>query len=297
MLAKMKTIFSIDVEEWFHLADTPTISKEISKWDSYPARVEEAFKKLLDILDEHNTKATCFFLGWIAEKYPKLVKLAYDKGHEIALHGYYHNLAYNQTYDEFYNEIKNGKNLIESLINDKIYGFRAPAFSITKQNLWVYEALMELGFKYSSSISPLKYKKFGLLPKAIHYKNMQIIEIPLPVLKFPFSSFSNFGGGRFRLFPVWWFNLGIKFMTTDILTFYIHPRDIDPKHPNVRMPLKRKILSLIKIKQTAGKIGTILERNTFVPFSEVVYKLKNEKLEHTTLCISNDRKNIRLQCL
>jgi len=284
----MKAIFSIDVEEWFHLTDTETLSRDIEEWDLYPSRVEETFKELITILDKHNIKATCFFVGWIAEKYPELVSLAYKKGHEIGVHGYYHRLVFKQTYDEFYKEILKTKTLIEGIIDDKVYSFRAPSFSIESQNLWAYKILMELGFKYSSSIHPGKYKEFGLFPKVINYDKMKIIEIPLPILKFPFSSLSCFGGGYFRLFPLFWYNIAIKFIKNVPLTFYIHPRDIDLKHPNVKMPLKRKFKSLVNVKSTKKKIESILDKNDFAPLFEVIDELEKDKLQHTTLCISTN---------
>lgn len=292
-----KAIFSVDVEEWFHLLDTTTFSQNISEWDMYTARITETFIKLLDIIDAHDTKVTCFFVGWIAEKYPELVKLAYDKGHEIGIHGYYHRLAYNQTYDEFYTEVFKAKNLVESIINDKVYGFRAPAFSIKEQNIWVYKILMELGFTYSSSIYPPRYKEFGIAPKIIHYKKMKLTEIPLSVLKPPFTSLSCFGGGYFRLFPLWWYNIATQFVKDQPLTFYIHPRDIDLKHPTMKLSIKRRFKSTFNIKSTQKKIERILSQKYFVPFSAILKDLGKENLQQITLCKINDKETAKYHFL
>lgn len=292
----MRTIFSIDVEEWFHLLDTNAF-EDISKWDSYPSRVEETFVELLNILDIYNVKATCFFLGWIAEKYPGLVKLADSKGHEIGVHGYYHRDICKQSYTEFYEEISKAKNLIEGLIGKPVYGFRAPTFSIRNENLWAYEVLADLGFKYSSSVNPTQFKNFGFKPKTIQINNKEIIEIPLPTLKFPFTYLSCFGGGYFRLFPLFWYDFTKKFIKDCPLTFYIHPRDIDIKHPKLEVSLIRKFKSLVNIKRTRKKIELLLDKNDFVPLITILNDLMKVEIEQAALWISQDKQNTKLQSM
>lgn len=292
----MRTVFSIDVEEWFHLLDTD-VFEDISKWDSYPSRVEETFIELLNILDIYNVKATCFFLGWIAEKYPGLVKLADSKGHEIAVHGYYHRNICNQTYTEFYEEIAKAKKLIESIIEKPVYGFRAPTFSIKRENLWAYEVLMDLGFKYSSSVNPSQFKDFGYKPKTIRFNNMEITEIPMPTLRFPFTYLSCFGGGYFRLFPLFWYDFTKKFIKDCPLTFYIHPRDIDIQHPKLEVSLSRKFKSLVNIKRTRKKIEKLLEKNDFIPLINILDELKKYEIQQVTLKISHDKQQANLQSL
>jgi len=282
----MKAIFSIDVEEWFHLLDTDAFD-DVSKWDSYPSRVEETFVALLNILDKYHVKSTCFFVGWIAEKYPNLVLLAASKGHEIAVHGYYHRNASNQSYNDFYEDVAKTKLLLESIIGKQVCGFRAPSFSIDNRNLWTYKALINLGFKYSSSVHAAKYKAFGTQPKIIRYGNKEIVEIPLPVLPFPLTFLSCFGGGYFRLFPLWWFNLAKKLINNEPLTFYIHPRDIDLKHPYLKVSLIRRFKSLVNIKNTSQKIESILSQNDFVPFCEIIYEIMKGDLEQVV--VSNEQ--------
>ncbi len=292
----MKTVFSIDVEEWFHLLDTDAF-EDITKWDSYPSRVEETFVELLNILDRYNVKATCFFLGWIAEKYPGLVKLADSKGHEIAVHGYYHRNICNQTYYEFYDEISKAKKLIENIIEKPVYGFRAPTFSIKKENLWAYEVLMDLGFTYSSSVNPSQFKDFGYKPKTIQFNNMEITEIPMPMLRFPFTYLSCFGGGYFRLFPLFWYDFTKKFIRDCPLTFYIHPRDIDKLHPKIEVSLLRKFKSLVNIKRTRKKIEKLLNNNEFVTLISILEELKIHGTQKATLNISHNKQKCSISLL
>lgn len=279
----MKPVFSVDVEEWFHLTDIDSISKNPLDWEKYPARVEETCHNYFTILDEYGTKGTFFFLGWIAEKYPELVKLAFSKGHEIGVHGYYHEEVYKQKYQQFHQNIGRAKELLESIIGQKVKGYRAPAFSIIKESTWAYEVLMDLGFEYSSSVHPKRYKEFGLMPKVIYSDSSEILEIPLPILKSPLSVFSCFGGGTFRLFPLFWYNRAVKLLHDRPFTFYTHPRDIDKAHPKTNLPLKRKFKSLVNIKKNELKIKSIVRNGNFVAFEEALKGFATSKLPRVAL--------------
>ena len=286
----MKHIFSIDVEDWYHILEIDSKYTNVENWGKFPQRVDYSFNRLLDVLDKHNTKSTCFFLGWIAEKYPHLVKSAYDKGHEIAIHGYSHKLVYQQTPQEFYDEIYKTKVILEDITGDSVVGYRAPGFSITKDSLWAYEVLMKLNFKYSSSIFPSKrahgyYENFGTNPKVIEFEGKEIIELPVSSLKDPFSVLNCFGGGYFRLYPYLWFKIAAKIFNDPII-FYIHPRDIDYEQPKIDLSLSRRIKSYINIKSTENKISKMLADYTFTSFEDIMKNLDKNSLPKTTLSLS-----------
>jgi polysaccharide deacetylase family protein (PEP-CTERM system associated) len=285
-------IFSIDVEEWFHFLETDCLSENPADWDNYPSRVAEVFPLMLAMLRRYNVHATIFFLGWVAEKYPALVESAHSQGHEIAAHGYYHELIYNQTYAEFYEDLQKTKEMLESITGEKVLGYRAPGFSITDKTLWAYKALMDLGFRYSASVFPAarahgSYPDFGLEPKVIRHENKSIVEFPMTILNFPLTAFSCFGGGYFRLFPLFWHNIACSLISrrNRPLILYIHPRDMDPDQPRFNLPAFRRMKSYINIKGTRDKLEHVLQQRTFAPFVQVLDNIKVQELAHTELRI------------
>lgn len=273
----MNTVFSIDVEEWFHILETDSVSKTISDWDQYPSRINESMSLLFDVLDKHNVKATLFFLGWVGEKYPHIVKEACKRGHEIASHGYYHDLVYELGYEKFREDIKRSKSLLEDLSGQEVRGYRAPGFSLTPEASWAYAALIEEGFTYSSSIYPAKrahgyFTDFGDEPREIIYQGKSILEFPMTVLEAPFTSLSCFGGGYFRLFPVSWYKAATEMLKKKDknLIFYIHPRDIDTEQPKLDLPMSRKFKSYINVGSALSKIDKILEGEQYTCFEDVI---------------------------
>lgn len=273
----MNSVFSIDVEEWFHILETDSLSKSISDWDLYPSRINESMSKLFSVLDKHDVKATLFFLGWVAEKYPHLVKEACNRGHEIASHGYYHDLIYNLGYYKFREDLERSKALLEDISGVEVRGYRAPGFSITPAVSWAHAALIEEGYSYSSSIYPAKrahgyFSKFGNDPREIIYKGKSIVEFPMTVLAAPFESLSCFGGGYFRLFPLSWYKAAAHIIKrkNKNLIFYIHPRDVDIKQPKLSLPMSRKFKSYINVKGALSKIDKILTDKAFMTFEKVL---------------------------
>jgi len=149
----MKCIFSVDVEDWFHILDLPS-TPPLSEWNDLPSRVEKNFTTLLDIFAEGQIRVTCFFLGWVAERYPDLVRAAHRRGHEIASHGYAHRLVYQMTPDEFLGDAVRSKQILESISGCEVLGYRASGFSVTQKTPWFFEKLAEAGFRYDSSVFP-----------------------------------------------------------------------------------------------------------------------------------------------
>lgn len=230
---------TIDVEDYFHVA---ALSKIIhpSQWDDQPSRVVQNTEKLLSLFNKHGIKATFFVLGWVAEREPKLVEDIAAAGHEIASHGYSHQLIYKQSQDVFRDETLRSKDILENIINKPVEGYRAASYSITKDSLWALDILAELGFKWDSSIFPIYHDNYGIPdtpsePYLIETKNGQsLVEFPITSARFMGLSVPAAGGGYFRQFPYpvfrYLFQLAAK-QSNSANNFYLHPWELDPGQP------------------------------------------------------------------
>jgi len=267
-------IFSVDVEDWFHILDLPT-TPAITEWDTLPSRVERNFLKLLDILGEQGARVTCFVLGWVAQKYPHLVKQAEALGHEIASHGYAHKLIYQMTPDEFFHDARVSKEALESLVGHAIVGYRAAGFSVNASTAWFYEKLVEAGYSYDSSVFPAERGHGGMRyghrePHRVNCAAGTIVEFPMTVEPILGKPICFFGGGYLRLFPY----AVTKHMTGKVLQagrpviFYVHPREIDPEHPRLEMNLQRRFKSYVNLRSTEAKIRRLLSDFQVSSFQE-----------------------------
>ncbi|MBI5772908.1 MAG: DUF3473 domain-containing protein [Verrucomicrobia bacterium] len=230
---------SIDVEDWFQVENLRSaITKE--SWPQREFRAERNTDLILEILRQNNTKATFFILAWCAEKAPQIVRRIHAEGHEIASHGYGHDLVYNLTHEQFREDIRKSKSLIEDITGERVLGYRAPNFSITD---WAIEILMELGFRYDSSLFPtMAHDRYGKLT-TFKIQDAPVFELRdgfyqvllscLPLLgkNFPWA-----GGGYFRLIPYPVFQRGVARILAGRGTycFYIHPWEFDPGQPRVK---------------------------------------------------------------
>ena len=235
-----KVFLTIDVEDWFQVENLKDVIK--GQWLDKEIRVEENVHQLLMLLEKHSTKATFFVLGWIAERYPTLIKKIAAYGHEIASHGYNHELVYNQTQEAFRNDIRKSKKLLESITRRDIIGYRAPSFSITD---WATDVLKEEGFLYDSSYFAFGGNRYGKLDFSNATKDAfgAIYTLPNGLREFPATTISLFGkvlpwsgGGYFRLLPYPVFRCGYKKAIEQNGTgmFYVHPWEVDVQQPRVR---------------------------------------------------------------
>lgn len=228
---------SIDVEDWFQVENLKGVIAR-DTWDEQDLRVERNTDRMLQLMDNHNVRCTCFILGWVAEKCPSLIKRISEAGHEIASHGYGHDLIYNLSQDEFREDMKRGIGIVEDLTGAKIRGYRAPSFSITD---WSIDILQELGLTYDSSAFPtVAHDRYGKL--AGMDSGQPIVEIRpgfhevcVSVLKLGKKGIPWAGGGYFRLFPYPIFKRGVKkiLKSGNPYVFYIHPWEVDPGQPRV----------------------------------------------------------------
>lgn len=275
---KHKSIFSVDVEDWFHILDISS-APDISKWDLLPSHVEKNFMKLLDIFSENNVQVTCFFLGYIANRFQYLVKEAINRGHEISSHGYTHRLIYQMTQHEFLEDIIQSKKILEDLIGQEVIGFRSAGFSVTEETPWFYDKLIEAGYRYDSSVFPV-VREHGGMKKVINFgphmvvtETGRIIEFPITVADVFGKPICFFGGGYLRFFPY----KVVRRMAHKVLgegrpvIFYIHPREIDPSHPRLPMNIKRYFKSYVNLKRIERKIISILGEFNFCTFQQFIY--------------------------
>jgi polysaccharide deacetylase family protein (PEP-CTERM system associated) len=264
---KQSTIINamtVDVEDYFHVSAFENVIAK-SDWPSLPQRVEINTHKLLDLFDEHGVKSTFFTLGWVAERFPSLIKRIVDDGHELASHGFAHQRTTSMTQEQVLTDIKQSKQCLEDAGSCEVIGYRAPSFSVNDSNTWIYDVLVELGFKYSSSTYPINHDLYGV-PKWPRFKYLRpegIVEIPVPTIRKNDINTGIGGGGYFRLYPYW---MSKKRINQYLLeekqpySFYFHPWEIDPEQPRItEASIKSKIRHYINLSRMEGKIVRLLE--------------------------------------
>jgi polysaccharide deacetylase family protein (PEP-CTERM system associated) len=231
---------TIDVEDYFQVsAFAPYIRRQ--DWDSRECRVERNVDRILALLSERETKATFFTLGWIAERYPALVRSIVDQGHELASHGYGHERASDLSQAAFAQDIGRAKKLLEDIGGAPVLGYRAPSFSIGHANLWAFDTLAQAGYRYSSSIYPIKHDHYGMpdAPRFAHPRgsgDKHLVEIPVTTLRLMGRNFPSSGGGWFRLFPYAlsrWMLDQVNRQDRQSAIFYFHPWEIDAGQPRI----------------------------------------------------------------
>lgn len=214
-------------------------------WDSILPRVSKNIHQLLDLFDEKNVKATHFVLGWVAERFPELIREIDNRGHEVASHGYSHQLVYTQSPAVFERETRDSKNLLEDIIGKPVRGYRAASYSITRQSLWALDILAELDFKYDSSIFPIAHDRYGIIgspefPHVLETPNKStLVEYPLSTFRIMGQTIPVAGGGYFRLYPYWLSRFFYRKINQHPapFVFYLHPWEIDPDQPRVKASL------------------------------------------------------------
>ena len=236
----VKNALTVDVEDYFQVSAFAGSIKH-DEWDAHPLRVEENTYKLLDLFDEYRVKATFFTLGWVAERKRELIIEIAKRGHEVACHGYSHQLVYNQTPEVFRQETIRAKSIIEDIIQQPVLGYRAASYSITKKSLWALDILVESGFVYDSSIFPVRHDRYGMPDTPEHPYQLKtpaghsIIEFPLSTAKVFNYRLPVAGGGYFRLYPYWLSKAGLKQINRlqKPFIFYLHPWEVDPEQPRI----------------------------------------------------------------
>lgn len=263
MTAQLTNALTIDVEDYFQVsAFAPHISR--SSWDSRECRVERNVERILEMLATHQTKATFFTLGWIAERYPGLVRQIVEQGHELASHGYGHERASDLSKQDFLDDITRAKKILESLGGVEVRGYRAPSFSISEGNLWAFDSLLEAGYRYSSSIYPIRHDHYGMpdAPRYAHEVRPGLLEVPITTLRLFERNFPSSGGGYFRLFPYglsrWMLNR-VNDQERQSGVFYFHPWEIDAHQPRIAgISRKTRFRHYVNIPRMASRLDRLL---------------------------------------
>ena len=228
---------TIDVEDYFQVsAFAPYIARD--DWGGLECRVERNVERILQLLDDRRIRATFFTLGWLAERYPAMVRSIAAQGHEVASHGWGHQRASDLTPAQFAEDIRSAKALLEDLSSAPVTGYRAPSFSIGHGNLWAFDSLAACGYRYSSSIYPIRHDHYGMpdAPRFAHRLACGLIEVPVTTLRVLGRNLPSSGGGYFRLLPyaVSRRMIGhVNAVDREAAVFYFHPWEIDPGQPRV----------------------------------------------------------------
>jgi polysaccharide deacetylase family protein (PEP-CTERM system associated) len=268
---------SFDVEDYFQVtALAGAVSRD--SWDQQRPRVESNTNRLLDMLSRHNIRGTFFVLGWIAERHPSIVRDIVTAGHEIACHGYSHELVYRQTRDEFRNETSRARRIIEDQAQTKIRGYRAASWSITSDTLWALDILHEEGFEYDSSIFPTHHDFYGI-PDAPRFPYRiklpaggSLLEFPPSTLKLGPFNLPVAGGAYFRFLPLAVTCWSIKRVNREGLPFlyYLHPWEIDPDQPRFKVGAKSRIRHYTNIDTCESKLEALLREFPMGPLIDVL---------------------------
>ena len=255
---------TVDVEDYFQVSAFENVFTQ-KEWDKAPLRVDHNTNRLLDLFAEHEVKATFFTLAWVAQKCPSLIKRIVSEGHELASHGLAHRRVTTMSPEEFQKDISESKQILEDIGGVAINGYRAPSFSINRDNEWAFEIVKEAGFLYSSSTYPIEHDLYGV-PEWPRFKYQRIEglwELPIPTIRKSGKNVGIGGGGFFRLYPYWYSKKRIEtFFASESApyNFYFHPWEIDKQHPQVKgAQFKSKFRHFVNLKKMESKIVRLLE--------------------------------------
>jgi polysaccharide deacetylase family protein (PEP-CTERM system associated) len=256
---------SVDVEDYFHVSVFDGIVPR-AQWAQMESRVCANTTRLLDLFAEFDVRSTFFVLGWVAERYPHLVKTIADGGHEIASHGYAHRLIYDQTPAKFREDVRKAKQLLEDASGCAVLGYRAPSYSITPRSLWALDILIEEGYRYDSSIFPIRHDRYGIPvsprePFPIERDSGTLMEVPGSTVRVGQLNLPIAGGGYFRLLPYQWTRWGIARLNAveqQAAVFYIHPWEIDPEQPRLQAGWLGRLRHYRNLDQTEARLRALL---------------------------------------
>jgi len=265
---------TIDVEDYFQVsALAPHFDR--ADWHQVPCRVERNIDVVLGLLDESGAKATFFTLGWIAERYPQLVRRIVAEDHELASHGYGHHRATDQHRAEFSQDICKAKTLLEDLAGAEVKGYRAPSFSVGKRNPWAFDCIAEAGYRYSSSVYPIRHDHYGMpdAPRFPHESRDGLLEIPVTTARLLKTNLPAGGGGYFRLMP-YALSRSLIRRVNDVegrpAVFYFHPWELDPDQPRVPgTSLKTRFRHYVNLHRTEPRLRRLLRDFTWHSIDQI----------------------------
>lgn len=264
----IRNAMTVDVEDYFQVS---AFERHIPRecWPSLPCRVEANVDRILALLGDAGIHATFFTLGWIAERYPAMIRRIVDQGHELASHGYSHRRACEQTVEEFKEDISRSKALLEDIGGQPVVGYRAPSFSIGERNLWALDTLRNAGYRYSSSIYPIRHDHYGMpdAPRFASYMNGRgnkdgLLEVPITTVRLFKRNLPAGGGGYFRLLPYAissWCLREVNRRDRQPGIFYFHPWEIDPDQPRqTNIDIKTRFRHYVNLHRMEGRLRALI---------------------------------------
>jgi len=270
----MHNAFTVDVEDYYMVSAFADVVK-FENWRTYESRVERNTYRILDLMDEYQVKGTFFMLGWVAEHCSALTREIHDRGHEVASHGYRHQLVYDMTQEQFRDDIRKTKIILEDITGKSVSGFRAASYSIVERSLWALDVLIEEGYRYDSSIFPIHHDRYGFpaakrFPHVVDSKSGRLFEFPPSTYPLFGQNIPFCGGGYLRLLPKGLITAAINRINMkekQPVLVYIHPWEIDIDQPRLSGRLRSNIRHYLNLKSTLPKIRTLLGEFRFKPLS------------------------------
>lgn len=256
---------TIDVEDYFHVSVFDGVVPR-HRWEGFESRVCANTDRILEILESYEVKGTFFVLGWVAERFPDLVRRIAASGHEVASHGYAHRLVYDQTPKAFREDVRRAKGLLESAAGSAVLGYRAPSYSVTPRSLWALDILIQEGYRYDSSVFPIKHDRYGIPISPRHAYLLQrsvgaIVEAPASTTRIGPVNLPIAGGGYFRILPYGWTRWGISRVNRleeRPVIFYLHPWEIDPDQPRMKAGLVSRFRHYRNLHTTEARLRQLL---------------------------------------
>jgi len=271
-------VMSVDVEDYFMVeAFASSVSRD--SWESRPSRVAMSTRRILELFDKYNVKGTFFFVGWVARRFPELVREVHSRGHELACHSYWHRTVYSLKPEEFREDTRTAVAAIEDAAGVKVYGYRAPSWSITKNCLRALDILSEEGFRYDSSIYPIHHDLYGLpgaepFPYQLNCQNGRALkEYPPASVRVFGQNLPAAGGGYLRIFPLTythWVFRKYEVQYRERVIVYLHPWEVDSEQPRISASLKSRFRHYTNLGSMESRIESLLTRYTFGTFSQLV---------------------------
>ncbi len=254
---------TIDVEDYFQVS---AFAAQIDRasWDTMPCRIEPNIERILSLLRETQTRATFFTLGWVAERYPTLIRTIVDAGHELASHGYEHLRATEQGIGQFLADIRLAKAVLEDVSGKPVRGYRAPSFSVGEANPWAFDCIAEAGYRYSSSIYPIRHDHYGApnAPRFAYEVRQGLLEVPVATVRIWHANWPAGGGGYFRLLPYGvsrWSLRRVNAVDRQPAMFFVHPWEIDPEQPRVTgAPGKARFRHYVNLNRMGPRLRRLL---------------------------------------
>ncbi|HVI09036.1 MAG TPA: XrtA system polysaccharide deacetylase [Candidatus Binatia bacterium] len=274
MAQNIQHVISVDVEDYFH-AESFSDVVERSRWDSYTSRVEGNTRRLLDLFAQLNLHGTFFVLGWVADRFPALVRDIAAAGHELACHSYWHRLIYKLDPAEFREDTRRAKNVIEQISGQQVRGYRAPTYSVIDRSVWALDILTELGFTYDSSIFPIRHDRYGIpgaprQPFRFQTPSGPMTEFPITTFRVAGHNMPVGGGGYLRLLPELYTRMGLQQVEKEGLPIvvYIHPWEIDPEQPRLAGRFTSRLRHYTNLSRTFDRLRKVLQSGSYTSFQE-----------------------------